>query len=55
MKARAIGRLKKEAEDLKKNFGDIFEADIKGEDMMLWHVKFQGAEGSVYKGEEFTL
>eukprot|EP00347_Sterkiella_histriomuscorum_P010385 403376505 len=55
MQARCLGRLKKEAEDINKNFGGVLELDVKDDSWMLWHVRFQGAEGSVYQGETFTL
>ncbi|CDW84204.1 ubiquitin-conjugating enzyme [Stylonychia lemnae] len=55
MQARCLGRLKKEAEDIRNNFDGVLELDIKDESQMCWHVRFRGAEGSVYNGEVFTL
>ncbi len=55
MGARASTRLKKEAEDVNKNYQGILELDIKNDNMTLWHIKFKGAEGSVYAGEPYTL
>lgn len=55
MKARCIGRLRKEADDIRNQFGGYLELDVKDESMMLWHVRFLGAEGSVYAGEPYTL
>ena len=55
MQARCIARLKKEAEDIKNNFSGTLELDVKDDSMMLWHVRFIGAEGTVYAGETYTL
>ena len=55
MQARCLGRLKKEAEDIDKNYKAVLELNIKDESMMLWHIKFVGAEGTVYAGEPYTL
>ena len=55
MQARCSARLKKEAEDINKNYQGVLELDIKNDNMSLWHIKFKGAEGSVYAGETYTL
>ena len=55
MQARCSARLRKEAEDIQKNFVGVLELDIKNDNMTKWHIKFIGAEGSVYAGETYTL
>ena len=55
MQARCLARLKKEVDDLHKNYHETLEVDIRDESYTLWHVKFKGAEGSVYAGEPYTL
>ena len=48
-----MARLKKEAEDIEKNFVGVLELNQQNE--TCWHIKFVGAEGSVYAGEPYTL
>ena len=55
MQARCSARLKKEAEDITKNYANVLELQIKDDNMSCWHIKFTGAEGSVYQGENYTL
>ena len=55
MQARCSARLRKEAEDIQKNYVGVLELQIKDDNMQLWHIKFKGAEGSVYSGEAYTL
>jgi ubiquitin-conjugating enzyme E2 W len=55
MQARCSAHLKKEAEDIKKNYQGVLELEIKNDNWSLWHVTFMGAEGSVYAGEAYTL
>ena len=55
MQARALARLRKEADDIQNNFTGMLDLVIQDETMMLWHIKFTGAEGTVYAGENFTL
>ena len=55
MQARCLSRLKKEAEDIQKNYAGVLELNIKEENFMLWHIRFIGAEGTVYAGEPYTL
>ena len=55
MQARALARLKKEADDINANFNSILELKILDETMMVWHLKFIGAEGTVYAGEPYVL
>ena len=55
MQARALGRLKKEADDIINNFEGILDLNILDDSQMRWHIKFIGAEGSVYAGEPYTL
>ena len=54
MQARALARLKKEADDIEKNYTNL-ELAVQDDSMMLWHIKFIGAEGTVYAGEQYTL
>ena len=53
--ARCITRLKKEAEDIQQNFTNILELNIVDDSQCKWHIKFTGAEGTVYAGETYTL
>jgi ubiquitin-protein ligase len=55
MQARCSARLKKEAEDINKNYQGVLELEIKNDNWSLWHDTFKGAEGSVYAGEANTL
>ncbi len=55
MQARCSARLKKEADDIVKNYAGVLELNILDDSMMVWHLKFKGAEGSVYVGEDYTL
>ncbi len=55
MHARALARLKKEADDIEKNYEGLLELKLMDDSYMWWHIKFIGAEGTVYAGEQFTL
>ena len=55
MHSRALTRLKKEYDDIEKNYGTLFELQLKDDTYMWWHIKFVGAEGTVYAGEPYTL
>ena len=55
MQARALARLKKEADDINNNYSEVLELNILDDSMMKWHIKFIGAEGTVYAGEHYTL
>ena len=46
--ARCVARLKKEAEDINKNFEGVLELQVVDDSYMKWHIKFVGAEGTVY-------
>ena len=50
-----MARLKKEAEDIQKNYTGVLELNIKEDNFMIWHIRFIGAEGTVYAGESYTL
>lgn len=50
---RSVKRLEKEIEDLKKY--DIFHLEVDPDDFMIWKISFQGAEGTLYAGEKYTL
>ena len=51
MQARALARLRKEADDIQKNYNDQLELQVLDDSMMKWRIKFVGAEGTVYAGE----
>jgi len=55
--SRAQKRLQKELEEMRTNFADMFEVQLgnEGQNVMTWLVTFNGAEGSVYEGERYTL
>jgi ubiquitin-conjugating enzyme E2 W len=55
MRNTAQRRLTRELEDLNQNRHNIFQVDLRREDLMLWHVTFNGASDSLYSGETFTL
>lgn len=46
-------RLSKEYESIQKN--SEVQVILPNNDLTLWHVKFQGAKGTLYEGESFTL
>ena len=48
-------RLSREAQDLKKNHSDQFRLDIVDKAKLIWHIHFEGAEGSLYAKEQYTL
>ena len=55
MHSRALARLKKEYDDIEKNYGNLLELQLKDDTYMWWHIKFVGAENTVYAGETYTL
>ena len=48
-------RLNKEAQNIITNCSNILELNIVDEVKNIWHIKFQGAAGTLYAGENFTL
>ena len=46
-------RLTKDLESIQKNYKDVFEVTLPNNDLKTWHIKFTGAKGSIYEGEEF--
>ena len=40
---------------MKNNYKDTFRLEIKDAEKCIWHVTFEGADGTVYAGEVFTL
>ncbi len=47
-------RLQKEFESIQKTNADM-KVSLPTNDLSLWHVEFQGAKGTLYEGEYFTL
>ncbi len=47
-------RLQKEFESIQKTNTDM-KVSLPSNDLSLWHVEFQGAKGTLYEGEYFTL
>lgn len=47
-------RLQKEYESIQKTNSDL-KVTLPTNDLSLWHVEFQGANGTLYEGEHFTL
>ena len=41
--------------DLEENFADTLKLKVVDEEKLIWHVTFEGAAGSVYAGETYTL
>lgn len=54
MALRMSKRLQKEYESIQKNNPEM-KASLPNNDLTLWHVNFQGAKGTLYEGENFTL
>ena len=50
-KANLLNRLKKEQQDLEKNYSNILNLNIVDNDNLIWEITFKGAEGSLYAGE----
>ena len=48
-------RLQREAQDIFNNYQDQLRLEIKDHANHIWHVSFEGAPGSLYQGESFTL
>lgn len=48
MQARCLGRLKKESEEINRDYKGVLELNIKDDTYCLWHIRITGAEGSVY-------
>ena len=54
MALRMNKRLQKEFESIQKNNPEM-KVNLPNNDLTLWHVAFQGAKGTLYEGEVFTL
>ena len=54
MAQRMTKRLQKEFESIQKINADL-KVSLPTNDLSLWHVEFQGAKGTLYEGEHFTL
>ena len=54
MAQRRTKRLQKEFESIQKINADL-KVSLPTNDLSLWHVEFQGAKGTLYEGEHFTL
>ena len=52
---KSFKRLQKEAKEIETDHKETFELVVVREDWSRWHIKFLGAEGSVYAGEPYTL
>ena len=50
-----IQRLRREKEDLDNNYQNMFKLTVVDEEKHKWHIEFEGADDSLYKGEKFTL
>jgi ubiquitin-protein ligase len=48
-------RLNKDLEAINKNYADQFTVAMPTQDIRMWHVEFQGAEGTIYAGEKYKL
>ena len=48
-------RLRREKEDLENNYQNTFRLRVIDEEKHIWHIEFEGADGSLYQGEKFTL
>lgn len=46
-------RLTKDLESIQKNYKDVFTVELPTNDLKLWHVSFQGAQGTIYEGEKY--
>ena len=54
MALRMNKRLQREYESFQKNAHDMV-VSLPEENLTLWHVKFTGAKGTLYEGENFTV
>ena len=54
MALRMSKRLQKEYEAIQKNNQEM-KVLLPNNDLTLWHVNFNGAKGTLYEGENFTL
>ncbi len=52
--ARCQKRLQKELEDLEK-YKDLLTVTVETSNKTIWKIKFNGADNTIYSGEEFTL
>ena len=52
-KAQLLQRLRREKEDIEKNYQDSLHLEVKDADKNIWHVSFMGA--NIYQGEKYTL
>mmetsp|Transcript_16055 Transcript_16055/g.24916 ORF Transcript_16055/g.24916 Transcript_16055/m.24916 type:complete len:146 (-) Transcript_16055:22-459(-) len=48
-------RLRREAMDIEQNYGTMLKLEIVDQQNNIWHITFNGADGSLYQGETFTL
>ena len=54
-KAQVIQRLRREQQDIENNFKEMLKLKVVDEDKSIWHITFEGAAGSCYSGEVYTL
>ena len=40
---------------MENNYKDLLKLQVIDEEKLIWHVTFEGAQGSLYQGEVFTL
>ena len=53
--AQQMQRLNREKADVENNYKDTLKLVDMGQDPPKWQISFEGAAGSVYQGEFFTL
>ena len=54
-KAQLVQRLRREKEDIENNYANMLKLLVKDAEKNIWHIDFEGADGSLYQGEKFTL
>ena len=52
-KAQLLQRLRREKEDIEKNYQDSLHLEVKDAEKNIWHVSLMGA--NIYQGEKYTL
>ena len=55
MEHRMVNRLKKDLENMQKNYSSQFVVELPNNDLKVWHIHFPGGSGTIYENEQFLL
>ena len=55
VKAQVLQRLRREQQDIENNFKEMLKLKVVDPEKSIWHITFEGASGSCYAGEVYTL